>query len=231
MVEDEFELVPKLSKSVDLLRARFLKELGDTYDIENAPVNDRANVEHLAALMVQRQVLDAEMLDLMSRVTDHGTKEQDLERFGKRLEEISKMVDRVGRQIEAREKALQIGPKERAAAQGAVQGHDVIQELVEQTMELRRDVVVHIQDGYVLLGHIFWHFPEHLPECAACGGQEFKVMSPNGVEVAVHFTTPTARRLYARAADFLPFDAPSIDLFVATDQFASRNGSEDQNPL
>lgn len=201
--------------TLDGMRRQFMQELTETYDLTNAPINDRSNAEHLAVLMARRALLDRKLMEI---VRGSSSDEDDIDQLlqsisSERFRLLEKAIADLGKQISAREKDLQIGPRERAAALGAVQASDVIQELIEATFELRRRLVVHVQADGILLGIILWHFPEHTPVCAKCGSNHFVVTSPRGTQVDVPFVTEEAEELYVRAADFIPPDAPKMAIF------------------
>lgn len=220
---------------VDVLKAEFMEELHRTYDLDDAPINDRENARHLSVLMARRALFDDE---LMTIIREKEEAEDILKvTSSDRVQTLEKAIAALDRQISDREKALQIGPRERAAAQGATQASDVIKELIANTMELRKRLVVHVQANGVLMGFIVWHFPDHTPVCADCGGEHFIVESPLGDIVDVEFVTQKARDLYARSADFLPYPVPSTSPLIDSETYRnnkglrkSRNGRQETTP-
>jgi len=183
--------------------ARHLKKLSADYNIEDAPINDKLQVQHLAELMAARTFHDLKARDLMGLTSGNFSGE-----LAKEYEWLRKQISDLDIQISRIQKDLSMTPDGRAKVQGARENWRVITDLVEATQELRATVFSTIMDGEMMLGVINWHFPtpEYMPRCAHCGGQKFVAKSPNGNTVDVPMATEAAMAGYAQASDFIPDD-------------------------
>jgi len=204
-VETRRSVAPLVTENtITALTQRYLKSLRQEYDVENAPLNDQLQLQHMAELMAHRTFHDQKARDLMIATSGNFGSSDLADEYSW----LRKQIADLDNQIIRIQKELGITPEGRTKVQGTRQAWEEIHQLIEDTQELRAREIHHWGDGETTWGYGVWYLPtdEFMPRCAECGCKDIIAPSPNGQTMHIHFATEATRRAYSEARRFVPPD-------------------------